>query len=1029
MKREELLTRFENPGAEWRGKPFWAWNGKLEKAELLRQVHVMKQMGFGGFFMHSRTGLVTEYLGDEWFDLINACADEAEKLGMEAWLYDEDRWPSGLAGGLVTQHPEYRALSLQMDRLPLTELSKARKAERLVAIFLADVDGLSVRNAKRLPAGTMPAKGETRTLLVFRVVENEPRSFYNGYTYVDTLNRKATDEFLRLTHEEYRKRCGSRLGRSIKGIFTDEPHRGRLMVGDNGEVTQRQVPWTASLPKRFRTDFGYHLINRLPEIFLRQDGQAISQVKWHFVECLQRMFLDNFAKPYAEWCRRNKLQVTGHILHEDSLAAQTAMSGSMMRYYEHMNVPGVDVLGRDNRSYWIVKQLSSAARQLGKSRLLSELYGCTGWDMPFSDHKAIGDWQALFGINLRCPHLSWYTMEGEAKRDYPASIIHHSTWWQSYDTVERYFARIGILLGEGRSVCEVLVLNSVESVWCQVHEGWAHWLDSGQEWHKDLMRSYSRVFWWLSDAQIDFDYGDEDMLARLASVRGGRGAPILRVGKAEYRVVVMPRLATLRGATLALLEKFRAAGGTVIFADGVPRHVDALPSQAAEDFAAKCRCLPRFARENLVAAVDLALGCVEVRVTAADGAPVEGIYAQMRRADGHDVVMLLNTDRQQGVQELTVRIRATGTVEEWDCLSGARRIVPARRRGAVLEFCESFTPGASHVYVIRKRRASGLSLREALQAVSRSECRGPFAYRLGEPNVCVLDRAQFRIDSGSWSPAMEILKADQAVRKKLGIELRGGDMLQPWWVNRTTGGKPDCKGNVVFRYPFEMAEMPETPVELVIERPSNWRIRFNEVEMNSANATGWWVDVAIQRLPIPPAALRRGVNIVEIETDFHYGTNPEALFILGSFGVTLNGTRRLIGRLPQRLRLGDVVRQGLPFYSGTIVYQLPMRGRAPSGEGRLVLCVPGLGGTCARVSVPGVAPATLPWHPYEADVTDMLATGAHTLELEVVTSRRNSFGPLHETPSRPDGIGSRSGDDYVLVPAGLLAAPVLEVRS
>ena len=65
-------------------------------------------MGFGGFFMHSRTGLITEYMGEKWFSLIRACAEYGNKLGMEAWLYDEDRWPSGTCGGLVTKNREYR---------------------------------------------------------------------------------------------------------------------------------------------------------------------------------------------------------------------------------------------------------------------------------------------------------------------------------------------------------------------------------------------------------------------------------------------------------------------------------------------------------------------------------------------------------------------------------------------------------------------------------------------------------------------------------------------------------------------------------------------------------------------------------------------------------------------------------------------------------------------------------------------------------------------------------------------------------
>ena len=108
MDRKELRAQFERPGSAYRGKPFWSWNGELEKGELLRQMDVMEQMGFGGFFMHSRSGLITEYMGDEWFDCINALADAGAKRGLEAWLYDEDRWPSGSCGGKVTEDERLR---------------------------------------------------------------------------------------------------------------------------------------------------------------------------------------------------------------------------------------------------------------------------------------------------------------------------------------------------------------------------------------------------------------------------------------------------------------------------------------------------------------------------------------------------------------------------------------------------------------------------------------------------------------------------------------------------------------------------------------------------------------------------------------------------------------------------------------------------------------------------------------------------------------------------------------------------------
>ena len=117
-KNNEELTaeRFKNPDSTYRGAPFWAWNTDLKKDELIRQIGELKKMGFGGFFMHTRSGMSTPYLGAEFMDLIKACRDEAKKQGVLAYLYDEDRWPSGGAGAIVTEDPEYRARYLVFSR-------------------------------------------------------------------------------------------------------------------------------------------------------------------------------------------------------------------------------------------------------------------------------------------------------------------------------------------------------------------------------------------------------------------------------------------------------------------------------------------------------------------------------------------------------------------------------------------------------------------------------------------------------------------------------------------------------------------------------------------------------------------------------------------------------------------------------------------------------------------------------------------------------------------------------------------------
>jgi hypothetical protein len=226
------------------------------------------------------------------------------------------------------------------------------------------------------------------------------------------------------------------------------------------------------------------------------------------METVQQMFIDNFAKPIQDWCSENNLLFTGHVWHEDSLTAQTIAQGSLMRFYEYMDYPGIDVLTEKNDNYCIAKQLYSVGNQLGKEWLLSELYGCTGWQMNFTGHKNIGDWQALMGINVRCHHLSWYTMAGECKRDYPASILHQSAWYKEYKYVEDYFSRIGVFLSKKESVNDCLVISPVESVWCQIYVSFSEWCKAKSESVLNLEEHYKKLYNMLFSKNVLFDFGD-----------------------------------------------------------------------------------------------------------------------------------------------------------------------------------------------------------------------------------------------------------------------------------------------------------------------------------------------------------------------------------------------------------------------------------------------------------------------------------------------------------------------------------------
>ena len=1026
----KLAELFANPGPEYRGKPFWCWNGELQEKELKRQMGVLKEMGMGGFFMHSRTGLKTEYLGEEWFRLINACADEGSRRKMETWLYDEDRWPSGTAGGQVTENPKYRAQYISVRTVPAAEF---KWHDDLVAAFAADLEDKTYHSCTRLTRDTPPASFAGKTVLDFTIEAMATNSFFNGYTDADRLSRAATGEFIRLTHEQYKAHCANRLGTSIKGIFTDEPQRGAVFGGFGLDNTNRlrMTPWTDDLPAQFQKRFGYDLVERLPELFFRKDGQEVAPVKWQYMEQLQTMFIENWAKPIHQWCQSNHMIFTGHLLHEDALACQAVPQGSLMRVYEQMDWPGFDVLTEGNRNYWIVKQVVSVARQIGQERVLSELYGCTGWQFNFESHKYVGDWQTLFGMNFRCQHLAWYTMAGEAKRDYPASIFFQSGWWKDYSFVEDYFTRLNLLLAQGNPACDVLVVNPIESLWCQIGVGWASGLSANTPETQALERAYSEVFLWLAGAHIDFDYGDEEMLSRLCKVETDMsGSPVLRVGKAAYRAVVIPKMTTIRSTTLKLLEEFRLAGGKVVVVGEPPAYVDALKSPAAAEFGARAQRID-WNREALAEACKGSLR-MPTEIVDAEGKPLDNIFCQLRTDGDRQILVAMNVDRNQKFNSATVRVRSSGQVAEWDCTTGQHWAISSQARNGWVEWRADFPPVGEHAYILSRRPEPGLKGKPSFVEVSKQAQPGPFNYRLSEPNVCVLDLARYQINDGEWQPETEVLKVDRAVRRCFGLPIRSGSMVQPWFSKKHEPA-PEVKGRVSLAFDFELEHLPTDKVTLAIEQLQNFRILLNGHALKTTRQ-GWWVDPALATIALPAKWLAKGTNKLELVTDFRQDGYFEALYLLGNFGVRLNGTRRTLTQLPEKLLPSELAAQRLPFYSGTVTYRIP----APANVGRqqhVFVETPEFEGACVKVAVGRAKPHIIAWKPYQAEITDGLARKGE-IELAVVLTRRNTFGPLHQLPLRTFAYGPENwvtegaawSQNYQLYPSGLLQPPVISVR-
>lgn len=1016
----EQMKQFKSPGPDFRGAPFWAWNAKLQPEELIRQIRLMKEMGLGGFFMHARVGLNTEYLGKEWFECVRTCIAEAEKLGMNAWLYDEDRWPSGAAGSFVTREDRFKQKELYPELLDSMEQSCGEG--NTLAWYAVRLDGTVMTSFHRLgnPSETVLEPGEK--LLRCYWCYAEKSSWFNGETYLDTMNEDAVKRFVDVTHEAYRREIGGKFGKTVPGIFTDEPcythFCGKAM----------NLPWTVSIPEKFQEKYGYDLLDFLPELFFEVDRE-VSRTRWNYYDLLTSLFVNAFSRTIGEWCGENHMKMTGHVLCEDSLSAQTMFVGSAMRFYEFMQAPGIDLLTEHWNIFNTAKQCVSVARQLGRKTRLSETYGCTGWDFPFAGHKALGDWQLALGINLRCQHLAWYSMSAEAKRDYPASISYQSPWFRRYHSVEDYFGRLGSIIAEGEEIRDILMIHPIESCWSIKYRAAEETTPEIRKLDSEFIEVTNRL---LSE-NLDFDYGDEELLSRYAGIDG----KMLKVGKARYKAVLVPALKTIRSATLRLLDAFADQGGKICHLGKAPEYVDAVRSDEAEKVFAKFQPVTP---ENDTE--ELSKTARRISMTGPDGTQVKPLL--YRLAETEDAVSLficnvgiefsdhymaecLVRDRKLSFPSVDVALELPerGQIYELDPADGTIHAVEAKYENGKYHFHTFFEELGSRLFLITKEAVGDVLPAEKYTAgrILKTLPAANWNVRREENNVLVLDHAACSVNGKKHCGRSYILKIDDELREMLGKPPRGGAMVQPWLREQH---KPEKTLDVVLEYEFECESVPAEDCRLAVEHPELYSIKINGVELNQSR-TDWWVDIVLRCLPVPARLLKKGKNTLTVASKYHENLpGLEAVFLLGEFGVR----GETLTSAPQTLSCGDWCEQGLPHYAGNLTYETTLADLPPAG--RISVNVPEWRGVALGISVNGGDEIFLPWPPYKADITAQLRRdGRDSVAIKVYGHRRNAFGPFYLKEKWPQWTGPAQFKMYdvtkrQLVPCGLIGAPVLE---
>ena len=1013
---------FKNPTSEYRAAPFWAWNCDMTLDLLKKEIGYMKEMGFGGFHMHPRVGISTPYLSDEFMKLVSGCVDKAKSEGMRAYLYDEDKWPSGFAGGFNTKKIENRQKTLKITRIPYYDDSISLEEDKAIAekklpgskyyllsCYDVELDNeKKIRKYSRIDPGTK-AKG----IKLFAYVEYAvPSSWYNGQTYVDTLKPSAIKDFIKITHERYKEKIGKEFGKAVPSIFSDEPQMtNKTFLSDPDDKSPVLLPYTTDFDVTFKKTYGYSFLDKLPEMVFELSDDRISQARYHMHDHMAERFASAFSDTIGKWCKKNNIDFMAHMMMEPALQWQTVATGETMRSYRSFSIPGIDMLA-DHHELSTAKQCQSACRQYGREGMMSELYGVTNWYFDFKGHKQQGDWQAAFGVTFRVPHLYWVSMRGEAKRDYPASIGYQSPWYKEYKYIEDHFARVNTVMTRGKPVVNIGVIHPIESYWLKFGP-----MSQTRDERNELQRKFYEIINWLVFSSLDFDLISESLLTGLYK-ETEKG---FQVGKENYSVIVVPSLLTIRSSTLDYLEKFADKGGKVIFMGDIPSYVDALPSDRAKLLAWKCTDIDWSKRDLLKNLEDDR----EVLLADLSGEYASNLVYNMRKDGKYRHLFVAHVTEPKDydvspIESYNITIKGEWKLTLFDTITGEIKPLASDYTDGNTTFrwicgrCDSIL-----VEMEKGRRKEGYSFESA--SFTNTELLSPSAdYSLSEPNVLLLDYPSYSINGEDFSEKKYVLYADEEIRNRLNIQQRTSGMVQPW----VEKNRDDRRENVTIRYEFD-SEL-SCPAQLGLESIEDSSVFLNGTKADMT-PKGYYVDEeSIKVIDLPN--LKKGKNVLDIRLNFGYSTQLESCYLLGDFGVKCIGRDISVTIKPEKLFFDDIAKQGLPFYGGNISYHFKYE-----GEGEKTLQIQRFSGTAISVDIDGKRVSGMLAFPPNRLCLGKLKKGVHDITITLYGNRMNTFGQLHNTILKPSytdpGMWRPKGrfytPEYMLRSYGIFTTPMI----
>ncbi len=551
---DSLAINFKNPPPEYSLLPFWSLNNTLDSSKLNWQVDQMLDKGVYGAFMHAREGLdesTTPYFSNGWWNAIESTVKYAHEKGFFTCLYDEDKWPSGSAGGrTILANPERnikKILRYTHFEIPGSQTIQLNFADHPMKIFAGKIsdrgeyDFSSQQDLTSLAGKEWKAPPGRWTIIGFTLTKDPQQQ-------INYLDSSTVADFLHITHDEYYKRLGPYFGNTIPGVFFDE-------IYANSSERRNNIFWSDDFAEQFKKIKGYDLTPYLP-LMIYDDPKFSSTARYDFFDVVRNLYSKAWFKQYAKWASDHHIWVTGHTTEE---LIQYIRQSDYFYTEGQLQRPCTDNedfrYGYPRQIDWYdPKQISSIGHIYGRNRVAAESMGGGGYAIPLEEYRYGFSMLGVYGVNMFIPHLFHYSMDRpENQADWPPSWFYQNPYWKYFKPLATFAQRISYMLSQGKHDCNVAVAYPLTELWLGGYS-----TPVNDEYYKEVQRQ-------LLENHIDYDVIDPYSLSKAASDNNG-----LHIEQEHYKILILPDLKAIQTDAMKSINDFIAKGGIVIGLDKLP---------------------------------------------------------------------------------------------------------------------------------------------------------------------------------------------------------------------------------------------------------------------------------------------------------------------------------------------------------------------------------------------------------------------------------------------------------------------------